>query len=140
MLNYFYDVQSKSLISNYSVLLKTLEKQYKIEFSRGYDKFQQDLSALYKKIESEGYSNQKIIDSVKQIILNTYPLISSAQELNLVDEENLKFLENTTYGIYILKNLEKSKSEVDYVIYNVYFKDFLPKNILCKAWRTDNTS
>lgn len=127
MLNYFYDVQSKSLISNYSVLLKTLEKQYKIEFSRGYDKIQQELRALHEKIESEGYSNQKIFDSVKSIILNTYPLIHPAQELNLVDEASLKLLANTTYGMYILENLQKSKSEVDYVIYNVYFKDFYKK-------------
>lgn len=127
MINYFYDVQSKSLISNYSVLLKTLEKQYRIEFSRGYDKIQQELSALFNKIISESYSNQKIIDSVKSIIQNTYPLITPAQEINLVDEVNLKLLENTTYGMYILENLQKSKNEIDYMIYNVYFKDFYKK-------------
>lgn len=127
LINYFYDMKVKSIISNYSALLSVLERQYKIEFEIGYTKFLEKLESIYDNlIKQIKQTPGEINKNIKEAIGAVYPRLGS------VENVEKQFLNDTLYGYYIIDYLQKSKRNVDFIIYNIYYKDYYTKIFFIK--------
>lgn len=127
LLNYFYDMQVRSLSSNYSALLKFLEGQYKIEFQRVYEIIQKDLEDIY-----QSYVLQKLVVGKtleRELEGKIKKVLSSAYRVELVNSQHLL---DTMYGQEIMNYIKNSNREVDYVIYNIYSKGYYTKVFFVK--------
>lgn len=126
VLNYFYESQINSLTSNYLALLHSLENQYKIEFSKGYERLLEEFKGLNIEIERQEYTAEEIFAKVKDIIQRTYPMLQSFEKIDKKD------LEETMYGSVLESYLVENPNKVDYLIYNIYFDDYYTKIFLVK--------
>ncbi|MFN6991247.1 MAG: HD-GYP domain-containing protein, partial [Fervidobacterium sp.] len=127
LLNYFYDMQVRSLTSNYSALLNFFEGQYKIEFQRIYETAQKNFESIYKSyIIQKPVANKTLEETLKDEIQKLLPI---AYEIEIINSDYLK---DTLYGQDIMNYIKKSKRDVDYVIYNIYNKGYYTKIFFIK--------